>query len=192
MYNDKVQDEILAFMGQKIKYDYLQGNRDVNLDLSVEEAAKLFNANDQIRSMAESGKLQELHKRCVDQAQAVEDGYIKVMDQLDRTLQQVCEAEQDIYEELLDSDVEGMSKLNNGEQGETIFNALAFSEGSSPLENYEIVRRIAEQKGDSDIVLAEKNLKSLLSTRAHIMAAKAAVQESILSNIPENEVGVIK
>ena len=160
--------------------------------MTVAEAAKLFNAGDKIRSMAESGKLQELHKRCIDQAQAVETGYIKVMDSLDRTLQQVCEAEQDIYDELLDSEIDGMNKLNTGEQGETIFNHLSFVDSTSPLENYEIVRRIAEQKGDSDIVLAEKNLKSLLATRAHIMAAKASVQESILANIPDNEVGVLE
>ena len=144
MYNDKVQDEILTFMGSKIKHDYLKGNRDINLDLSVAEAAKLYNAGDAIRGMAESGQLQSLHKRCLDQAQAVEDGYIKVMDQLDRILQQVCEAEADIYEELLDSDIEGLSRINNGEQGDTIFNTLAFSDGTSPLENYEIVRRVAE------------------------------------------------
>ena len=67
----------------------------------------------------------------------------------------MCEAEADIYEELLDSDVEGLSRINNGEQGDTIFNALAFSDGTSPLENYEIVRRVAEQKGDSDLAVTE-------------------------------------
>ena len=61
MYNDKVQDEILTFMGSKIKHDYLKGNRDINLDLSVAEASKLYNAGDAIRSMAESGQLQSLH-----------------------------------------------------------------------------------------------------------------------------------
>ena len=176
MYNDTVQDEILKFMGNKIKHDFLEGNRDVNLDLSVAEASKLYNAGDDIRAMAESGKLQELHQRCTDQAKAVENGYIKVMDQLDKTLHAVCEAEQDIYDELIDSDIEGLMRLDNGEQGKTIFNVLSFVDGMTPLENYEIVRRVADQKGDSDVVLAEKNLRALLSTRAHIMKAKATVQ----------------
>ena len=86
MYNDKVQDEILSFLGNRIKADYLQGNRDINLDLSVSEANKLYNAGDRIREMAESGELQALHTRCLEQAQAVESGYIKVMDALDVTL----------------------------------------------------------------------------------------------------------
>jgi len=75
----------------------------------------------------------------------------------------------------LDSDIEGLSKLNNGEQGNTIFNTLAFSDGVSPLENYEIVRRVAETKSDSDLAVAERNLKCLLATRAQIMEAKATV-----------------
>jgi len=61
MYNDKIQDEILTFLGKSIKHDYIQGNRDMNLDLTVSEASKLYNASDEIRAMAESGQLQDLH-----------------------------------------------------------------------------------------------------------------------------------
>jgi len=57
MYNDKIQDEILQFLGSRIKHDYLEGNRDINLDLTVGEASKLFNAGEGIRNMAETGKL---------------------------------------------------------------------------------------------------------------------------------------
>ena len=80
MYNEKIQDEILGFLGSRIKADYLKGNREINLDLTVAEADKLFNAGDRIRAMADSGELQELHKRCSDLTQSVESGYIKVMD----------------------------------------------------------------------------------------------------------------
>ena len=86
MYNDKIQEQILTFLGTTIKQDYLQGNRDVNLDLKVSEASKLFNASDSVRAKAESGELQALHDRCAQQAKSVETGYIKVMNDLDRTL----------------------------------------------------------------------------------------------------------
>jgi len=76
------------------------------------------------------------------------------MDQLDRTLQSVGDAEQDIYDELIDSEIEGLSRLNNGEQGKTIFDTLALVDGMTSLENYEIVKRVATQKGDSDVVNA--------------------------------------
>ena len=48
------------------------------------------------------------------------------------------------------------------------------------LENYEIVKRVATEKGDSDVVNAEKSLKSLLNTRAKVMNAKADLQEAII------------
>ena len=64
MYNDKVQEQILAFVGENIKHDYVEGTRDMNLDLTISEATKLYNAGDDVKAMANSGKLQELHKRC--------------------------------------------------------------------------------------------------------------------------------
>ena len=63
-------------------------------------------------------------------------------------------------------------------------------DGLTPLENYEIVRRVADQKGDSDVVLAEQNLRALLSTRAHIMKAKATVQTEILAKISGGDLGL--
>ena len=109
------------------------------------------------------------------------------MDSLDRTLQQIVEAEQDIYDDLVDSDVEGLRRLDDGENRDTFFDALSFVDGLTPLENYEIVKRAAEAKGDSDIVAAEKSLKSLLSARAHIMATKSSVQRAILERIADGD-----
>ena len=51
-------------MGENIKHDYVEGTRDMNLDLTISEATKLYNAGDDVKAMANSGKLQELHKRC--------------------------------------------------------------------------------------------------------------------------------
>ena len=58
----------------------------------------------------------------------------------------------------------------------------------APLENYEIVKKIAAQKGDSDVVNAEQSLKALLSARANLMLAKAQVQSEILEKLGEDDV----
>ena len=42
------------------------------------------------------------------------------------------------------------------------------------------------------MAVAEKNLKCLLATRAHIMEAKATVQEHILTQVPDVDVGAIQ
>ena len=91
------------------------------------------------------------------------------MDSLDRVLQQIAEAEQDIYEDLIDSGIEGLDRLNSGEQGNTLFDTLSGVSEETYLENYEIVRRVADSKGDSDVVAAERTLKSLLAARGKVM-----------------------
>ena len=42
----------MAYLGSKISHDYLDGKRELNLDLTVTEAQQLFNANAKIREMA--------------------------------------------------------------------------------------------------------------------------------------------
>lgn len=183
-YNTEVKNEILNFLAQNVKHDYMQGSRDINLDLTLEEASKLYEAGDQIRELAESGELQALHQRCVNQAKAVDTGYIKVMDLLDKTGQQINEAEADIYEDLVSSELDGLRRIDSGYQGDrSVFDSLSGLMSDASLENYEIVKRAAEAKGDSDVIAAERSLKSLLMARARMYAAKAAIQEAMLERM---------
>ena len=85
MYNTEIKDQIQAFMSENIKHDFIEGNREINLSMTVAEAQKLYAAGEELRALAESGELQSLHQRCVEQQKTVEKGYIKVMDLLDKT-----------------------------------------------------------------------------------------------------------
>ncbi len=84
---------------------------------------------------------------------------------------------------MIDSEIEDLQRLNTGEQGHTLFDTFSGVSDNACVENYEIVRRVADAKGDSDVMAAEKNLKSLLSARAKIMAAKAAIQQSVIDKV---------
>jgi len=44
-------------MEKEIKYDHLNGSRELNLDLSMREAEFLFSANDSVKAMSASGEL---------------------------------------------------------------------------------------------------------------------------------------
>jgi len=46
----------------------------------------MFAANDKIKNMAQSGELQQLHARCAELEGAVETGFLKVTDHLERAL----------------------------------------------------------------------------------------------------------
>lgn len=99
-YEEVVQSRINDFMGQAIKADYIKGSREINLDLTLEEAEYLFTASDKIKAMAASGELQKLHAKCDELEESVETSYITVMDKLKTAEIQINEAEDDIYEEL--------------------------------------------------------------------------------------------
>jgi hypothetical protein len=99
-YEEDVKREILKFLEENIKYDLMGGDRELNLDLTVRECEYLFVANDQIRAKAESGELAQLHGRCAQLEEAVATGFLKVMDQLDRALQQITESEEEVYQSL--------------------------------------------------------------------------------------------
>lgn len=128
-----------------------------------------------------------MHNRCADLAKQVESGYIRVMDQLDKTLVMICEAETEIYEDLADTEVEGLLRLKHDK--DLFFDTLSFVDGEASLENYEIVRRAAEEKQDSDLAAAERSLRSLLQTRAKVMETKVKLQTAILEKIVDGDVG---
>jgi hypothetical protein len=102
-YKEEVEKSIVSFLKKRLNFDYMGGNRELNLNLAIHEAESLFNANDKIKEMAASGELAAFHKKCAELDDAVSAGYLKTMDQLDRTLNQINETEDEIYEGLRDS-----------------------------------------------------------------------------------------
>ena len=56
-YKEEIEAKIESFLATKIEYDYLKGDRQINLDLTISQANVLFNASDNIRDMANNGKL---------------------------------------------------------------------------------------------------------------------------------------
>lgn len=60
-YEEEVQKQTLHFLSKTIKYDYLNGSKELNLDLTVKEVEYMFAANETIKKMASTGELQTLH-----------------------------------------------------------------------------------------------------------------------------------
>ena len=56
-YEDEVQKQILTFFQSNVQYDYLNGNREINLEVKLKEAEFLYSANEEIKGMAKSGEL---------------------------------------------------------------------------------------------------------------------------------------
>ena len=79
-YRDDVEKAILVFLKGKLNFDYMGGNRDLNLDLAVHECEALFSASDKIKEMAANGELAAFHAKCAELDDSVAGGYLKVID----------------------------------------------------------------------------------------------------------------
>lgn len=79
-YREEAENEILAFLKQHVKYDYLKGKRELSLDMSIRNAELLFAASDYIRGLADSGELKALHDKTEEVQNQVQTGFLTVMD----------------------------------------------------------------------------------------------------------------
>lgn len=150
----------------------LNGNRELTLDLTLEEAQFLYCANDNLKAKAESGELAQIHQRCSSAEHNVEVGVAKVMDQIDRTLQQITDTEQDIYNGIQEKGVDRLRSHNDHSIFDTLSMALAFVS----LENYTIVSA-TEHHSDTAA------LKELIGARAHALSAKIDILEEISEKV---------
>lgn len=185
-YEDEVQQQILKFLGQTLKHDYLNANKDINLDLVLSEASLLYNANDKIKEMAETGELQALHERCNELDTNVATQFAKVMDQLDRVLAQIEEQETEIYEELIENNDLTQLRSHSSNSMTEVLSGLAYSDVA--VENYQL----AQQEGagadsHSEIYSSVQSLRQYIGVRAEIFKAKANVLEEVIAKINENE-----
>jgi len=151
-----VQDKLLEFLKEKVPHDYIEGNREITLDLSMKEVERLYNADQKLRDMAETGELQALHARCTELTNSIGSGYIKVFNSLDRTMQAICEAEQEVYDQLAENS--GFDNLLSHASEVSFKDAMAFVDGNVPLENYSLVKAKADKTSDAyaNVVVAER------------------------------------
>jgi hypothetical protein len=178
-YEEDVQRQILKYLEQNIKYDVMGGDRELNLDLTVKECEYLFSANDSVKAKAESGELALLHNKCAQLEEAVATGFLKVMDQLDRALQQITETEEEVYESLLDK---GLDRIRSHHDN-SVYDILTLNAGNKSIENL-IIAQGSEHATSADV------LKQLVGARAWIMMAKCHVTQEFHEKVSKSDLGV--
>ena len=107
--------------------------------MTLKESEFLYSANEKIKEMAQTGELQRLHAKCNELESAVETGYLKVVDHLDRAIAQIAQTEEDIYQSL--DSVDRLRSHNT----KSVVDVLSFASGSVSLDNYIIVSGAAEK-----------------------------------------------
>lgn len=99
-YLDQIREETQSFVDQQIKLNYFNGENTVSLDTPLGVAEALFNAGDDIKAMAESGQLQELHTRCSSLHEQSEKDYISQKDKIESIIQSIQLKEDELYKQL--------------------------------------------------------------------------------------------
>lgn len=96
-YLNKVQEETLKFLNERIKHDFLRPDKELGLDLTVHEAEILISANQEVRDMAENGSLKKLHENYNAIKEKVEVSYLQVREHVQKLLHAIEEKENDVY-----------------------------------------------------------------------------------------------
>lgn len=181
-YEEECQQEIVAFLNSKVKFDYLGNNRELDLDLTVDEAYKLYTASDEIVAAAESGALKELHEERQMLDERVRTNYLICMETLERTLAQITQSEQEIYDGI--SDVTGMRR--HGEV--SIYDSLSLTTGGVSIDNYQAVKAAAKDNAQLD--QACDQLKQLLGARQQVYTVKTHLLEDYTQKIDKTDVAL--
>lgn len=107
-YLEQVQLETTKFLNNRIKHDFLRPDRELTLDLLIKEAEVLMAANSEVRQLADSGELKQIHDRYNQTKNTVEVEYLAVRENLAKTLQVIESKENEIYAQLTSKGFTGL------------------------------------------------------------------------------------
>lgn len=147
--------------------------------MTLKESEFLYSANEKIKEMAQTGELQRLHAKCNELESAVETGYLKVVDHLDRAIAQIAQTEEDIYQSL--DSVDRLRSHNT----KSVVDVLSFASGSVALDNYIIVSGAAEK--NAELQTQANTLKQLIGARAWILMARVHLLEEFVDKVGKND-----
>jgi len=170
---DEVEQKMNEFMAHQIKFDYLKGDRPIDLNLTMREASILASANDEIKNSAANGDLQRLLSQCAEIDNEVQTGYLKVMDALEDLLRQIQNNEDDVYQQLVDDlHIEGIAV--HADQSDSIF-SFSPSAGSIAVQNLTLIKEhinsVENEDTRAEFVNLHAELHALMGARVEVLNA---------------------
>jgi hypothetical protein len=86
-YLDQVKNEMNNYLQEHVPYNHFTGERGVGLNSTLEEVETLFNANDNVRNLSESGELASLHNRVNDLRDSSTSTYYSIRNRLEKVIE---------------------------------------------------------------------------------------------------------
>lgn len=185
-YLDKVTELTQEFMKKKINQNYFTGEGSVSMSATLSEVEVLNSAGENVKNLAQSGALKDIHERCDSLKEASESQYINMRDKIESIIQAIQTKEDDVYESLTDDElvrvsthevynssllnIEGMASVTNLA---TIGGAIKNAEDKKPLED------------------AQNKLVALLGAKVKAMEALIQLQQAYADNVEPGDAAAI-
>ncbi len=186
-YLDKVQQETANFLSERVKHDFLRPDRELTLDLTVNEAEVLIAANEEVRAFADQGGLKDLHARFNELTGRVEAEYFNLREHLAKTLQVIEGKENELFDQLASSEY-GLKVKKHGDSA-PILDAFGLSSGDPAFDNLSVVEGAIERGHERAAQLEQIRgwLHMTIGVKAKVYAIEAELKEQYMNLVAKNE-----
>jgi hypothetical protein len=104
------------------------------MSATLSEVEVLNSAGDNVKSLAQSGALSDIHQRCDSLKEASESQYINMRDKIEAIVQAIQTKEDEVYETLIDEyEVSSVSK--HDDYNSSLFRMASTLEGMASVDN---------------------------------------------------------
>lgn len=97
-YINKVEEETMRFLNERIKHNYLDPAKGLSLDILYRDAEILISASQNVRNLAETGELAKVQQKCIELEQRIEGDYLAVRNHIGKILIQIEQKENELVD----------------------------------------------------------------------------------------------
>jgi hypothetical protein len=175
-YQDEVIKQCQEFYNEHYKHDLLDNRKDIDVTkMTLRECERLAVASQHMHDNQES--LFALQEECAKIDVDVQTTYLKIVEMLDRTAQQINETEEQTYGQVR----EHCNNQLRSHEDTGLMAVISLQGGSISLENLAIVEKVAET--NAEMANHASQLRSLALARAQLLNVRDEVMDAFSSKV---------